>query len=62
MKITIVGIDLAKNVFQVHGWSCSSGVVLPEPAELIRDYCGHHLTAVALVSICWNLAPAPSTP
>ena len=42
MSILYAGIDLAKNVFALHGVDVAGRVALRKLIEQLRDFAGHH--------------------
>jgi len=44
MQITTIGLDLAKNVFQVHGIDAAENVVVRRQVRRRQMLCGDHGT------------------
>ena len=39
MQVTTIGVDLAKNVFQVHGITATEEVVFNKPLRRAHSFC-----------------------
>ena len=57
MQITTIGLDIAKNVFQVHGIDAAENVIVRK--RLRRSQVLVFFKALPRVSLAWRPAPRP---